>query len=301
MTSLNRFRLGWLKPALYLIIFATIITLIVLGAALYAQVIVLTTPFRQPVDHAPDFAPYQDVAFTAEDGLRLAGWYLPGRRPAGVVLVHGIHANRAYLLPQARFLAEAGYHLLILDLRGHGESDGALITYGYTEAEDVKAGVSYLLAQPGVEHVAALGHSLGAAAVIRAAAEDDRIEALIVQSSFSSLSQAVADSFETYSLFPRWPFAPLIIDLAEYRTGVDLGQVSSRRDLAEMTPRPVLIIHSEADNIFPVDHAWAMYEAARGAKDIWIIDDLPHINPIEQHEVEYKQRVLNFLDGLLAR
>jgi hypothetical protein len=68
-----------------------------------------------------------------------------------------------------------------------------------------------------------------------------------------------------------------------------------------MAPRPVLIIHSANDNLFPVEHAWTMYEATRGAKDIWIIDGLPHTNPIEQNEAEYKHRVLNFLDGLFAK
>lgn len=279
---------------------AVIGALLLIGVALYIQVVFLTTPARNQPGRAPEFAASQEITIASTDGVDISGWYIPGARPYGLVLVHGIHANRQYLLPQARFLAEAGYHLLLIDLRGHGKSDGEVMTYGYMEAEDVKAAVTYLMDQPGVEHAAALGHSLGAAAVVRAAAEDERIEALIIQSSFSSLTQAVDDSFEVYSVFPRWPFAPLIIKMAEYRTGVAVGEVSSERDLSEMTPRPVLIIHGADDNVFPVNHARTMYEAARGAKDIWIIEGLPHINPIEGHEEEYRQRVLNFLEDLFV-
>lgn len=288
------------RGCLKFVLIASTVTIIaaclLIGAALYAQVVFLTTPSRDQDIPPPEFADYQDITVISDDGLSISGWYIPGNRPYGVVLVHGVHANREYLLPQAQFLSEAGYHLLLIDLRGHGQSEGELITYGYAEAEDVKAAVTYLLEQPEIEHVTALGHSLGAAAVVRAAAEDNRIEAMVIQSSFSSLSQAVEDSFEFYSVLPRWPFAPIIIKMAEYRTGVEIGQVSSERDLSEMKPRPLLIIHSSDDNVFPIDHARTMYEAASGVKDIWIIEGLPHINPIAGHEEEYEQRVLNFFE-----
>jgi fermentation-respiration switch protein FrsA (DUF1100 family) len=245
--------------------------------------------------------PYQDATLTTADGVAISGWYIPGSRPEGIVLVHGIHANRAYLIPQALILADAGYHLLLIDLRGHGKSDGALLTYGYNEALDVEAAVDYLLARPEVDQVAVLGHSLGAAAAVRAVATDERIKGLVIQSSYSSLSQAVEDSFENYSLFPRRPFAPLIIRLAEYRTGVKLGQIDSAHDLAAMSPRPVLIIHSADDNLFPLHHAQQLYEAAQEPKVLWVVYGLPHINPITGNEMEYEARIIDFFESVFSR
>jgi dipeptidyl aminopeptidase/acylaminoacyl peptidase len=245
--------------------------------------------------------PHQDVTFTTADGVEISGWYIPGTRPEGVILVHGIHANRGYLIPQAEILAGAGYHVLLIDLRGHGYSGGRLMTYGYREAWDVQAAVDYLLAQPDVEQVGALGHSLGGAAVVRAAANDERIRAIVVQSSYSSLSLAIDESFQNFSVFPKRPFAPLFIALAEIIIGAQVSDVDSARDLATMTPRPVLIIHSVDDNLFPLHHAETMFQAAQEPKKLWTVTGLGHVNPMVQHEEAYRDEILTFFADAFAR
>lgn len=164
----------------------------------------------------------------------------------------------------------------------------------------MRAGVDYLLALPEVKRVGALGHSLGAAAVVRAAATDERLQALVIQSSYSSLPQATADAFNSFSIFPQWPFAPLIITLAEYRLGIQMSQIDSARDLATMRPRPVLIIHGAGDTLFRPHHARKMYEAAQEPKTLWLVDSVGHRNPIEGHEVAYQERLLNFFEQSLA-
>jgi dipeptidyl aminopeptidase/acylaminoacyl peptidase len=280
---------------------AVAVFFLVFACALYLQVVVLTTPFRdQNVGELAGLI-YQDVTLTTADGVSISGWYVPGTQPNGIVLVHGIHANRAYLIPQAQLLAGAGYHLLLIDLRGHGRSGGKLLTFGYGEAEDVRAAVDYLLALPEVEQVGVLGHSLGAAAVIREAAGDPRIKALAIQSSYSSLSDAAEDAFDNFTVFPKQFFAPMIVALAEYRTQVDISQVDSARDLALMPARPVLIIHSLDDNLFPFHHAEKMYEAARDPKQLWAVQGIGHINPMVGHEAEYRERVLRFFADAFAR
>jgi dipeptidyl aminopeptidase/acylaminoacyl peptidase len=238
---------------------------------------------------------------TTADGLELAAWYIPGSQPNAIIVVHGINANRAALLPEARVLAGAGYHLLIIDLRGHGHSQGTEVTYGYREALDIQAAIDYLLALPGVEQVGALGNSYGGAAVVRAAAVDKRLEAIVIQSSYSSLPEAVEDAFDDMAVLPKWPFAPLIIALVEKRVGLEISQVDSARDLATIHPRPVLIVHGAEDDLFPVRHAHKMYNAARRPKDLWIVEDLGHASPVKLYEAAYKERVLTFFANAFAK
>ena len=96
------------------------------ACAIYLQVIFVTTPFRnRNIGDIPNLS-YQEVTLTAADGIAISGWYIRGTRPAGIVIVHGIHANRADLIPQAKILAGAGYHLMLIDLRGHGRSEASL-------------------------------------------------------------------------------------------------------------------------------------------------------------------------------
>jgi len=270
----------------------------VLAAAL--QFRHLLVPYRVPY-MGPLNLPHQDVTVTTIDGVDISGWYIAGTRPEGIVLVHGVHANRGYLIPQAEILAGAGYHVMLIDLRGHGYSGGRVMTYGYREAWDVQAAVDYLLALPEVEQVGALGHSLGGAAVVRAAATDDRIRAIVVQSSYSSLSRAIDESFQNYSVFPKQPFAPLFISIAEIIVGAQVSDVDSARDLATMSPRPVLIIHSVDDNLFPLHHAETMFQAAQEPKELWTVTGLGHVNPMIHHEEAYRDEVLTFFADAFAR
>jgi dienelactone hydrolase len=115
-------------------------------------------------------------------GVRLYGWHIPpaGTSPApAVVFVHGWPWNRCgnraggLLLPDADvdFLApalalhRAGMHVLLFDLRNHGQSDAAPpVTFGVHEARDFAAAVAWLRAQPGVDgaRIGAIGYSMGA-------------------------------------------------------------------------------------------------------------------------------------------
>ncbi len=245
--------------------------------------------------------PYREITLVTSDDLTLSGWYVPGIDPQAIILVHGINANRTALLPQALMLHEAGYHLLLIDLRGHGKSEGGQVTYGFREALDVQAAADFLGTQAEVKQIGVLGTSLGGAAVVRAAALDPRLKAVVVESSYSSLPDAVEDAYDDFSILPRWPFAPLLVALAERRVGIKIDQVDSARDLAGLYPRPVLIIHGVHDRLFPLRHALKMYEAAHEPKELWLIEDYGHGNPAIDQAALYRERVVSFFDRALAK
>lgn len=292
----------WWRLMLFTVILIIIALLALLVYFIDRQIYVFTTPVRQThLDLPPEIEwPLQDITLTTRDSLRLSAWYVPGSKSEAIILVHGIHANRLALLPQAIMLHEAGYHLLLLDLRGHGLSEGNFVTYGHREALDVQAAADYLMTRPSVERMGIIGTSMGGAAVVRAAALDPRLEAIVIESSYSSLPDAVEDAFDDLSVFPRWPFAPLLIALAEQRVGVEINQVDSARELSEMQPRPLLIIHGQNDQLFPPDHAQRLYAAAHEPKTLWIIDTLGHDNPALNQGAIYQQRLLTFFESAFA-
>jgi predicted alpha/beta-fold hydrolase len=279
LSKADRFsRRYWLRLVTFTISVLALPLLVMLLYLLQRQVDILVTPVRQPLTQTPvDInLPFQEVTLTSSDGLKLAAWYIPGRQAQAVILVHGLNSNRTAMLPAAAILAEAGYQLLLLDLRGHGQSEGDLISYGYREALDVQAGAAYLAALPGVEKIGAVGSSLGGAAVARAAAADQRLSAVVIQTSYSSLPAAVDDALDDLSIFSKWPLGSLVVTLAERRVGIKIGQVDSARDLATINPRPVLIIHS------------------------WIIESLGPGDPAIAYEAEYRMRVVTFFEKALT-
>ena len=288
----------WLRLIVFTVIISSVAALFLLIYFIQLQVEAFVTPGRRTNIGQPEQLnrPYKDVTLTTADGLRISGWYVSGTRPHAVILVHGIGANRQAVLPEGVLLAHAGYHLLLIDLRGHGLSEGNQATYGYREAWDVQAAIDYLDALPEIEHIGALGTSYGGAAVARAAAIDSRLEAVVIEGSYSSLPDAVEDSFEQRSMFPKWPFAPLLVALAERRVGIKISQVDSARDLATIHPRAVMIIHGAEDGLFPLHHALKMYEAAQEPKTLWVIEGFGHGNPAVGREVEFGAKVIPFFE-----
>lgn len=285
------------------------LTLAVMAAAglliylIYRQWQVFVTPRRVPITQTPADInlPFDDVSLTTGDNLNIAAWYIPGTQPNAIILVHGLNANRQAMLPTAQILAEAGYPLLLIDLRGHGQSADSPVTYGYREAQDVQAAVEYLADRPNIEKIGVLGTSLGGAAVARAAANEPRLQAVVIQSSYSSLPAAIDDAFDQLSVLPKRPFAPLLVALAEWQLAVDAEAVNSARDLARVSPRPVLIIHGQNDHLFPKHHAQTMFNAAQEPKKLWLIENLDHADPaLSSAKAAYRQQLLSFFTQSFA-
>lgn len=86
----------------------------------------LTTAGSWPITGTPADVglAYEDVTLVTVDGLKISGWYMPGTQLNAIIIVHGIWANKQAIMPAAIMLAEAGYHVLMIDLRGHGYSEG---------------------------------------------------------------------------------------------------------------------------------------------------------------------------------
>ena len=291
----------WLRLAIFSAVVWPLASLGLLGYLIYSQVQVFATPVRNTNigTHRAISALYHDVVLITSDGLKIAGWHIPGSRPDGIILVHGLNTNRAAMLPQAGAPAEAGYHLLLIDLRGHGLSEGTEVTYGYREAFDVLTGVDFLMGLPNIRKVGALGISLGGAAVARAAALDPRLSAVVIEGSYSSLADAVEDAFDELSIFSKWPFAPLLIALTERRLRLDISQVNSARDLATIHPRAVMIIHGDG-GLFPRRHARKMFAVAQEPKELWLLDSFGQGNPVIGRKEQYKRRVTAFFDRAFA-
>ena len=97
---------------------------------------------------------YEEVAFrSVGDGLRLRGWFVPGEKRRGiVVLCHGYPGNRADLLPQAAFLRRAGFGVLLFDFRALGRSEGDICSIGWREVNDAHGAVRHV--GPQMNHLA---------------------------------------------------------------------------------------------------------------------------------------------------
>src|SRR5467141_1627264 len=89
----------------------------------------------------------EDFDVRAPDGALLRGWKVRPKNPNGswVLLFHGVADNRVGVIGQSEFLLRAGYSVVMMDHRAHGESGGAMATYGWLERNDTRAIIDALI------------------------------------------------------------------------------------------------------------------------------------------------------------
>jgi uncharacterized protein len=190
---------------------------------------------------------YEEVRATTDDGAVLAGWFVPTSNGAAVVLRHGAGTTKASTLDHAAVLARHGYGVLLVDARGHGESSGRAMDLGWFGDSDVRAAVSLLLEQPGVdpERVAGLGLSMGGEELIGALAVEPRLRAVVGE---GVTGRAAVDKrwlVDTYG-FRGW----IQVEIERAQTAVtDLltsaAPPTALEDAVERTDTPVLLIAAQ--------------------------------------------------------
>jgi len=275
---------------------------LVLVANLFAEVM-LHNPtderFRSPAQ--PSLTGYQQITLNTQDRVRLSVWYLPPQNGAAVVLLHGYKADHAQMLPIAALLVRHGYGVILPDLRGHGQSEGELITFGYHEWRDVDVVYQYLIAQPDVdaERIGVLGNSMGGAIAILYAAENPKVKTIVAQSPYASLHDMVGTNVKRVINWPPFPLAPTILFLAERKAGFQAEALAPIRHIRQISPRPVFIMMGGKDSWANPDGGRQLYAAAGEPRELWFDSELEHLEFSEKRADEFEQRVVAFFDKYL--
>lgn len=244
----------------------------------------LVHPKRQPVHSTPasvGIALWEDVAFTTTDGLCLRGWFVPPQPAANgatVVCAHGTGSNRSALLPHAALLHQAGYGVLLFDFRHHGASDGRISSLGIHEIHDLQASLEYLQSRADVnpERIALIGHSMGGATIIRAAARCLNLKALVVISAVSSLSENLADGVRYVTKLPAFPLAPLIVKICEWKVKGNISDMTPIKDLERLGDTPLLLVYGDQDKFVPLENGQRLRRARRHDTTLVVVRGAGH-------------------------
>lgn len=244
---------------------------------------------------------FEDVRFKSRvDGLQIAGWYLPNRHAQrAMILVHGRDASKQNAISGkfpwlAAELHRVGLAVLMIDLRGHGESEGKRYTFGVHERRDVLGAVDFLLERGfQVGQIGVLGISLGGAAVIGAALEEPAIGALVVESTFADIIALIELNWTKESRLPMF-FLPGVFLMWQLLVGFDLREVKPVVDLDRMSPRPILVLHSQADELVDISHAHVLKKAVPAAKLV-MFKDCSHAELFRDCPEEYLKTLGTFI------
>jgi hypothetical protein len=256
---------------------------------------VSTHAARAEVPSADLGAAHEDVTLSTSDGLELEGWYVPSTNGAAVIVFPGRKRSQEH----ARMLVGHGYGVLLLDRRGEGASEGEGNMSGWGGERDIFAAIDFLRAQPDVDpdRIGGLGLSVGGELMLQAAAQDDRLAAVVSE---GAGTRSVEEQVQDFPMSKTWPLLPGMA----FKTGA-LALFSNTMPpprltelVPEIAPRPTMFIW--APNGGNVETMSPRYHRLAGpGSEIWEIEDAPHIEGIATHPEEYERRVVAFLDDAL--
>lgn len=114
-----------------------------------------------------------------------------------------------------------------------------------------------------------------------------------MDSSFASLD----DEFDL--LVPYPVINPLAKLIAKIKTGININKVNPLDKIGKISPRPVYIVHSNADTVAPPDAGEKLFNAAHEPRYLWMEENTPHLAIYLDNPRRYKKRLVGFFDEWL--
>lgn len=233
----------------------------------------------------------EEVNLKTEDGVALHGVYVQvpedTEARATILFFHGNAGNLADRAGWLAWLREQRCNVFAVDYRGYGKSAGSANERGvYRDARAAYAWLEQRGVQP--EEIIVFGRSLGAAVALElVAAEEDprKAAALVLESPFISVPEM---SKVAIPLIPvRWLMATKMDNVAR----------------APALTLPLYVTHAIKDEMVPIAHGRAVYEAAHtalaeGKRPHKEMFEIPHggHNSAVWEDQEYQRRFLQFID-----
>jgi len=241
---------------------------------------------------------YKEIELRSTDGVRLSAWWVPAEGSSvAAVLVPGWVGYKfdEHLLQTVPVYHDAGYGVLMLDLRAQGESGGSRRTLGYREVRDVHGALGWLQRQGyALDQVVLHGWSMGGATALRAA-PGKGLAAVVEEAGYGDLPLLLKDKIPEFIRFGGL-LRPAILLAGRLFPDFDPWEVVPKMDAATLSDEgvPLFIIHSTEDDIVPYEQA-RILAAAYPEATVWKLEGYGHVEAYEHPE--YAQRLRAFLDA----
>ena len=235
---------------------------------------------------------FKQVNITGHKDANLFGWHIiSSAKPqtSTVLVMHGWGVNAEVVMPIALPLYKAGFNVLLVDARNHGQSDSDGHSSMPTFAQDIESALDWLKTQPETGKIAIAGHSVGAAASLLVASRRHDMDAVISVASFAHPDWLMRRYLKTLHI-PK-PLVAVILRYVEHIIGHRFEAIAPINSTCKIRC-PVLLVHGEADKTIPVSDVHAIIENCGNpnVKSLLIPDaDHDSVDKIEQHGDELVQ------------
>ncbi|MFD1484580.1 alpha/beta hydrolase [Lacticaseibacillus baoqingensis] len=235
--------------------------------------------------------------------LTLVADYIPAAKATTktVVIAHGYMGKKEDMAARIKMFHDSGFNVLAPDDRGHGQSQGHYIGYGWPDRLDYLQWLHLLLKQKGQDQQIALyGESMGGATVMYLSGTKlpQQVQVIVEDCGYTSIIDELAYQAKSMYHLPKWPLVPAVGAYASLKTGYNVFAADARRSLAQNT-RPILFIHGTKDTFVPTWMAKENYAATTAKKKLWLVKGAKHAQSFCQDPARYQRKVVGWIEANL--
>jgi pimeloyl-ACP methyl ester carboxylesterase len=258
--------------------------------------------------------PYESIPFTVRDQrtsrpIRLAAWWIPCDQSSDrlAIMLHGYTDAKIGGIAWAPLLRSMGFNVLAIDLRAHGQSQGAFTTAGFYERYDISQVIDQLKSSHHAQsrHIVLFGVSLGCAVAGATATLRDDLAAVVMESPYRDFPSAVLSHADNLGV-PGRTFQRAAIAIGRRITGANYHEVAPVNVIGK-TRCPLYVIQSEDDPFVPPEDQAQIAAAVEsrpadfGSSRLWMAQGCFHITALAQRPDEYRRRLADFFTAALPQ
>lgn len=244
----------------------------------------------------------EKVSILSFDGLKLKGIFLPAEQKTDKIIlaVHGFRVNAMKdFAGLVYFYHQQGYHVLLVDDRAHGASEGKYIGFGCLDREDCYRWIHYLDQRfQGKCSIFLHGISMGAATVLMTSSMNlpRSVKGIIADCPYTSIWEEFCylTEREKKSWLIMYPIMKLAGKICKVVAGYEYDEISSAEEVKD-TKIPILLIHGKEDRFVPPSMSEKIYNNCVSEKKLLIVPNAKHAESYYVAKEKYEESILNFI------
>lgn len=228
--------------------------------------------------------------------LKLHGYEIINDSNLWAIVIHGYAGQGADMIYYAQQYYNRGYNVLIVDLRGHGESEGNYIGMGWHDRLDIIDWSNYIISKNSNSQIILHGVSMGAATVMMATGEElpNNIKVAIEDCGYTSIWDEFEMQLKILYNLPAFPVLNASSTVCKIKAGYNLKEGSSVEQVKK-SKTPTLFIHGDKDSFVPFQMLDEIYEAANFEKEKLVIEGAAHAEAVSVNPKLYWETIDEFI------